>query len=345
MGVWVRWALSAALLATAVWADTAEAQLILKRHGDQAFDAAFSPDGTRIVSSGRDQYVRIWNAETGDHIRQMHEHSSFIHSVAYSPDSARIACGVAGHGSRIVIWDAETGERLNTLETPHGEYVLYSQDGSLLISTGTGGTEIRGANTLNVIRTLSGAIYHADISSDNSNIVTGGHDGAIRFWDVDTGENFRTIHNAHDEIIRSIEYSPDDSRVVTGSGDGTVRIWSVTGALLGTLEGHLGSVDTVAYSIDGSEIASGSRDHTVRIWDAVTGEHLRTFFGHTSELNSVAYSPDGLRIVSASADDTVQVWGATPGPQPFTLDGREESVYTVSWSPDGSKLVTNTIQI
>jgi WD40 repeat protein len=55
--------------------------------------AAFSPDGTRIVTASFDATARLWDATTGAAIATLKGHEKNVNSAAFSPD-----------GRRIVVW-------------------------------------------------------------------------------------------------------------------------------------------------------------------------------------------------------------------------------------------------
>jgi WD40 repeat protein len=52
--------------------------------------AAFSPDGTRIVTASFANTADIWDAATGKQITVLHEHEHEVNSAAFSPDGTRI---------------------------------------------------------------------------------------------------------------------------------------------------------------------------------------------------------------------------------------------------------------
>jgi WD40 repeat protein len=94
--------------------------------------AAFSPDGERIVTTGTDRTVRVWQVTTGRLDRIIPTPAS---AVAFSPDGEWIVTG--GTDGRTRVWSARTGQVLAVLHMHGGEVnsVAVSADG-LIISGG-----------------------------------------------------------------------------------------------------------------------------------------------------------------------------------------------------------------
>ena len=74
-----------------------------------------SPDGKTIASVADDMQCKLWNAETGEMLRQFSDHKpmtphdfpSMLHAVAFSADGKFIATGdKVGH---VAIWEATSG--------------------------------------------------------------------------------------------------------------------------------------------------------------------------------------------------------------------------------------------
>ena len=64
--------------------------------------AAFSPDGSRIVTAS-DKTARIWNAATAKEIAVLRGHDNAPWSAAFSPNGSRIV--TASHDTTARIWD------------------------------------------------------------------------------------------------------------------------------------------------------------------------------------------------------------------------------------------------
>ena len=176
------------------------------------------------------------------------------------------------------------------------------------------------------------------LSLDGSRVVTGGKDGAVRVWDVDSGETVSVL-KGHTSRVRSVAVSADGSRVVTGGKGGSVRVWDVdSGETVSVLEGHTSLVESVAWSADGSRVAAGGADRSVRVWDVDSGETVSVLEGHRSPVRSVAWSVDGSRVAVGVFDGSVHVWDVDSGETVSVLEGHTFGVESVAWSVDGSRV-------
>jgi len=116
-------------------------------------------------------------------------------------------------------------------------------------------------------------------------------------------------------------------------------VWDVvSGRLLRTLEGHIGSINAVAVTPDG-KVVSASSDRTLKLWDLASGELLRTLEGHTQEVHTVAVTPDGRAVSGAGNcnDCTLKVWDLASGELLRTLEGHRERVDVVAVTADGTR--------
>ena len=57
------------------------------------FTSITPPDGTRIVSGGKDGALKVWDAKTGKLNLVLRDHEQPVQSVAFSPDGSRIISG------------------------------------------------------------------------------------------------------------------------------------------------------------------------------------------------------------------------------------------------------------
>ena len=323
----------------------ADVQLeVLSGHADQVISAAYSPDGTRIVTASYDRTAHIWDAHTGAQLAVLSGHGGLVFAAAYSPDGTRILTASADKTARI--WDAHTGAQLLVLSGgDEVEGAAYSPDGSRIVTGSLGaGARIWDASSGKQLAMLPGdgvSVFTGAFSPDGSRVVTCSGHTVARIWDVRSGKELLVLRG-HGDNLQSARYSPDGARIVTASIDKTARIWDArTGAQLALLSGHGGIVYSAAYSPDGTRIVTAADDKTVRVWDAGTGAQLAVLSGHGGFVYSAAYSPDGTRIVSASGDKTARVWDTRMGAQ-LVLSGHESFLHTAAYSPDGTRIVTSS---
>lgn len=138
---------------------------------------------------------------------------------------------------------------------------------------------------------------------DDNVLITGSYDTTVKVWDINTGEELRTL-TGHTSGIRALQFN--DQKLVTGSLDSTVKLWNWrTGQLLRTFQPHNDGVITVHFTP--RYMASGSRDRTIRVWDYVNGQTF-SLRGHQDWVNSVKIDDASRTLFSASDDLTIRLW-------------------------------------
>ena len=79
--------------------------------------AAFSPDGTRIVTGSWDNTARVWDAATAKQLAVLRGHEFWVTSVGFSPDGTRI---VTAGDKTARVWDAMSGKEIAVLRGHEG---------------------------------------------------------------------------------------------------------------------------------------------------------------------------------------------------------------------------------
>ena len=313
-------------------------------HQEKLTSAAFSPDGTSIVTASFDGTARVWSAMTGQPLSAPLAHQWIVYSAVFNSDGTRVVTASGDGTARI--WDATTGTPLSP-PLMHRQAVYdgaFSPDGRRVVTASGDKTaqiwDVATGQALGARLRHQQAVYRAAFSPDGTRVVTASTDGTARVWDAATGKPL-TGPLSHLATVWSAAFSPDGTRVVTASSDCTARVWEAkTGLPLSAPFRHQDSVTVAAFSPDGTRVITGSNDGTARIWDAATGRPLTNPLAHRGDVVRAEFSPDGQHVLTASDDETAQVWDAATGLPLGTPFVHQESVTSAAFNSDGTRVVT-----
>jgi WD40 repeat protein len=199
-------------------------------------------------------------------------------SVAFSPDGRTIVGGCLEPGA-LRLWEVKSKEELYSVVSGLDNItdVIWSPNGRHIISSGFRAIKIwefvEDAGFATPLRTLDTSEHRVAalaLSPDGRILASAGHDKTVKLWNMEAGEQLRTLVG-HTSGIRSVDISPDGRHVVSGSWDTTIKIFEVdTGKeiamLVGFEDGEWVIVTPEGYY---SASANGGRYLNVRLEDTV----------------------------------------------------------------------------
>lgn len=288
----------------------------IEGHADAIYRAEFSPDGTMLVTVSRDVTARTWAIDSGAEIARMSLANPAFAAATFSPDGALAAT---------CAWERDDEGQV------HGLVWLWDPKSG----------EVRAKERIG-IKPLSSVRF----APDGVHVLVGSWDPYVHVLDLAGREVRRCTmpDNGTYNAVNDIAISPDGHVVAAASKDHTIRVFEIgTGALVATLEGHLGWVEGVVFSPDGQWLSSASADATVRIWRTSDWSAADVLRGHTATVRGGAWTPGGSGLISCSYDGTLREWALDQLRAPVRIvPTGENAAWGLDCSPDGSQIALAT---
>ncbi|KAM7223212.1 WD40-repeat-containing domain protein [Rhypophila decipiens] len=271
-------------------------------------------------------------------ILELRGHELAVSQVRISPDGKWIASASADGTARI--WDAHTGEHLETL-VGHMQgisCIAWAPDSNTL-ATGSDDKAIR------LWDRVTASPAHSDTNRDGS-----GSRGAAN--GVVTGARAKNARSGaalgtrvvstrckgpllgHHNYVYCLAFSPKGNILASGSYDEAVFLWDVrAGRLMRSLPAHSDPVSGIDFCRDGTLVVSCSTDGLIRIWDTSTGQCLRTLVHEDNPpVTNVCFSPNGRFVLAFSLDSSIRLWDFVSGTVKKTYQGHLNKGYSIGGS-------------
>jgi RNA polymerase sigma factor (sigma-70 family) len=283
------------------------------RHGDGIFFAAYTPDGKRLLTAGKDKKIRLWDLATRKELRcfdrgeaeeskepdapepgqamdrRMLATLAMAFQVSLSPDGEVVA---ANRGGTILLWATATGEKLREWDT--------------------------GQKVVALLR----------FSADSKSVLSLGTDGSLAIWEVATGKGLKHLAGGPVEK-KEAGYKTDAAHlsavspgfkylawqhVDTTAQSSVVKILDLeTGKELAPIKTQIGGAYVLAFSPDDKTLAVFGFVGGITLWDVAAGKELGrlgggAFGGIAEPATTFAFSPDGKTLAVTRSNGTIELW-------------------------------------
>jgi hypothetical protein len=178
----------------------------------------------------------------------------------------------------------------------------------------------------------TGEVSRSVFSLDGQRLATATRDGAIRVWDVVTGQAL-PLSIPYGTRVAVMRFSRDGNRLLVAGDDYAARLWNLnTGKPITEPMKSDHWVHDAVFTRDGKMIATASHDHTVRLWDTATGKAIGKPLWHTACAEVVQFSADGKWLVSRSGRErTVRVWNVETGQEAYPPLRHATGYFALRW--------------
>jgi Cu/Ag efflux protein CusF len=233
-------------------------------HSEAPNAIAVSPDGREAVVALESRLLR-YEIGTGRLVRELPRRRGIVRDLAWSPDANALLFSIFYDATVHLVSADDGAERAAFAVEREGAAVAFIPDGhAAVVGSDAGAVTLFAVPGGASLRRLEPARTASTIAVAGSRLVTGASDGALRIWDIATGNLAREIPTG--APVWRIAISPDGTRVASTAFDGVVHVHEIaTGRVVETLDWHHAQLLGLAWA--GPTLLTGDSRGRVALWD------------------------------------------------------------------------------
>jgi WD40 repeat protein len=192
-------------------------------------DIGYLPGARRLVVAGKDGFLALVDARSGDLVRRLRGHIGPGPAISFSADGRRMATVDSG---TMLLWRLPSGERvgppdrhvfpaLSVALSPDGRTVAVASDVGILVF------DALARDPRETLPPPAGGPWSVAFTSDGRYIAVGRADGSTELWSTETWRPVPGKLAGHTAEVLAQSSSPDGRTLATGSRDGTIRLFDV----------------------------------------------------------------------------------------------------------------------
>lgn len=181
---------------------------------------------------------------------------------------------------------------------------------------------------------------------DGKLLASGGQDGIVRLWDVETGSLLESIPGECGAVF-CLAFDHQGKLLAWGGRTKSVRIWDTEAGRIQSVLGDDQCYQSIGFSPDGTMLATANDSGKVAIWDIASGrcvwEDVSLADSNKPTENAkfafcLAISHDGSLLAAGGQLGKVKVWDFATKECRHTLVAGKTLIAALDFSPDGTLL-------
>ncbi len=269
-----------------------------------------NPDRHLVISTSKDNTLRVWNCKTGECAATLFGHTGEVISASLHTNGRILVS--ASHDRTLRVWDLDTALARSPRQGHFAE------------------------------------VHALDFHPESDLLMTASIDGTLKAWNFETGR-FLRVFNGHTDGVWDVAITPNGQYAVSVAGgdpyyintnDKTVKVWNIkTAGCLHSLEGHTAKVVSVSVFPDCRHALSGSFDTTLRVWDIDAGKCI-SVLKCDSPISTMVLHDDGRHVLAAKDEGCVFVYDIQTHALKGKLEGHTGYVSGIVLAQRGQRVLS-----